>query len=166
MKTTIQLAASALLLGASLLAQDQPKPVPPAPKELLGQATRNLQPRTVGPNTSTFETEVVMEGASITIQPSQWFALPQSKLDFSDATHASIAIQNAYNDITGLRIAAAWAGSGGWFNFTDISPRGSFPVLDHGSLYTPVYASTLKVLLYNESAVPIEVKQVTVNVTK
>jgi hypothetical protein len=165
-----------LFSAASLLAQNATAPALPAvPQELLGKATRAVQPRastnmaadasSTTTDSATYETPVTTD-SPITVEPGQFYFLPQSRLDFSDANHASIAVQNANVDLTGLRILAAWAAPGAWFNLTEISQNINFPVLDHGGLFTPAYGPRLKVVLYNASSAPLQVKQISVYATK
>jgi hypothetical protein len=151
--------------------------MPAVPQELLGKAVAvshgpqaharataaaNNPARVVG---DSYELAVTSD-FPLTVPPGQFTPLPQSLLDFSGATHASIAVTSLGADLTGLRIVAAWAAPDTWFNMTDASPKGSFPVLDHGGLYAPAYGPGLKVLLYNESSAPLVIKQISVYATK
>jgi hypothetical protein len=173
----VKFIAIILFFAASMLAQNAAvaPAIPAAPQELLGKATSTVKPRananmaadasSTETVSGTYETPVTTD-SPITIEPGKFYFLPQSRLDFSDANHASIAVQNANVDLTGLRILAAWAGPGAWFNLTEISQNINFPVLDHGGIFTPAYGPALKVVLYNGSSKALEVKQISVYVTK
>ena len=150
--------------------------MPAVPQELLGKAAAvshatprahamaaaNNPARVIG---DSYELAVSSD-SPLTVPPGKFFALPQSQLDFSGATHASIAVTSLGTDLTGLRIIAAWAAPDTWFNSTDISQKSNWPTLDHGGLYAPAYGTGLKVVFFNESDSPLVLKQVSVYATK
>uniref|UniRef100_Q01TR4 Uncharacterized protein n=1 Tax=Solibacter usitatus (strain Ellin6076) TaxID=234267 RepID=Q01TR4_SOLUE len=176
MKRVLLLFSACAAVG--LAQQDNKLPI--VPRELLGKAiapaaaskTEAAAVTTVSGDTvigDSYEVQVTSDNP-ITIQPDQFYFLPQSKLDFTSAAHANIAVTSVGQDLTGLRILSAWAaqppaGKGEiWFNITDISQK--FALLDHGGLSTPVFGPVLKVALYNGSTVPLTVKQVSIYATK
>jgi hypothetical protein len=155
--------------GALVMAQPaQPKQsIPLVSAEMLGKCaapTRTAKSEAASATAVTTSNMVyealVTYDASITVQPGTWWVSPESRLDFSGADHAAIALHSPYVDLTGLHIVPAWASPGMYFNFTDIETN--FTLLDHTSMFTPVYGPHLKVGLYNGSSAPLEIKQLTV----
>jgi hypothetical protein len=171
MKYVITLLAAAVCLTAQD-AKTLPT-VPPVPQELLGKAVavrlapRKAEAATVQPQAAA--STVISDGyelqvnadSPITIPAGEFKVLDQSKLDFTGINHARIALQSVNaQDITGLRIVTSWAAVGTFFNVADMSDDGSY------SLYAPTYGPFLRVILYNGSNSPIQIRQLSVYTTK
>lgn len=154
---------------AALLAAQPHETLPPIPQDLLGKAPARahaneaVTAKQAAFLNNNYETQVT-DDAPIVVQPHQYYVLPQSRLNFAGADHASIALTSPYEDLTGLRILAMWAAPGTWFTVTSIS--GNFPVLDHGGLYAPVFGPLLKVALHNDTDSPLQVRQLSIYVSR
>ena len=165
-----------LLSAVSLLAQNavQPAPaIPAVPQEMLGKGAAvrlaprkseaaSAQPQAAAPTIISDGYELQVNADSpITIPAKEFKVLEQSTLDFTGVNHARIALQTVNSqDTTGLRIFATWAAVGTFFNVTDFSDDSAF------SLYTPTYGPCLRVILYNGSSTPIQIRQLSVYTTK
>jgi hypothetical protein len=168
---------SILLLSAvSLLAQNavQPAPaIPAVPQELLGKGAAvrlaprkseaaSAQPQAAAPTIVSDGYELQVSADSpITIPVGEFKVLPQSDLDFTGVNHARIALQSVNSaDITGLRIFTSWAAVGTFFNVADMSSDGAY------ALYAPTYGPCLRLIVYNGSSSPIQIRQLSVYTTK
>jgi len=157
------------LLASGLFAAE----LPPIPAGALGKAEARPAARAAAaakasPDAVNFtlslpgviQDTIINDNARQTVAPNGYI-LVDSKADYTGADRVAIAL-NSDADARNLQVVAAWAAPGNYYAVTDMTVPGNWASPYAVGLNIPVYASELKIGIFNSGTVPIEVKQLTV----
>lgn len=153
-----------LVLAAAALAQDK---LPAgdfgrAPLKAPSTVTSRIEKAGANAVTSSSLREVIAREVVVAPGDVQIFA---SSFDFSGAAKVAIAVtslSDPASTFAKIRLVTAWAAPGDWFVGSDMIFGSNFIFTDAGGATVPVYGQALKVAVFNDSAKPVRITQLSV----